>query len=126
MLTLTFAPLPTNLTARWRDSRWAGCRCIALAHNSHTSVCSGGGSIAVPKITDMQGFKKKVKLVFVSYGSNQLAGDRTVRGGDPKANTDGLKAPGINAHFYVPQDTAHEWQSWGLSLRELAPLLFKD
>jgi hypothetical protein len=44
---------------------------------------------------------KEVKLVFVSYGA-ELGGDRPgATGGDPKANTEALKAAGINAHFHV-------------------------
>src|SRR5688572_7982604 len=103
-------------------------RGIALAHLdtfSHVGVFSGG-SIAMTNITELAAFKEKVKLVFVSYGSKELGGDRPNRGGDPKANTEALKAAGINAHFYVSPDTAHEWQSWRRSLREFAPLLFKD
>jgi enterochelin esterase-like enzyme len=103
-------------------------RSIAPAHLdtfSHIGVFSGG-SIAVTNITDMAKFKEKVKLVFVSYGSRELGGDRPNRGGDPKTNTEALKAAGINAHFYVSPDTAHEWQSWRRSLHEFAPLLFKD
>jgi enterochelin esterase-like enzyme len=103
-------------------------RTITLAHLdklSHIGVFSGG-SIALTNITDMAKFKEKVKLVFISYGSRELGGDRANRGGDPKANTEALKAAGINAHFYVSPDTAHEWQSWRRSLREFAPLLFRD
>jgi hypothetical protein len=37
-----------------------------------------------------------------------------------------LKQAGINSVFYVSPDTAHEFQSWRRSLRELAPLLFKE
>jgi hypothetical protein len=37
-----------------------------------------------------------------------------------------LKDAGINSVFYVSQNTAHEFQSWRRSLREMAPLLFKD
>jgi enterochelin esterase-like enzyme len=103
-------------------------RTITLAHLdkfSHVGVFSGG-SIALTNITDMSAFKEKVKLMFVSYGSRELGGDRINRGGDPKVNTEALKAAGVNAHFYVSQDTAHEWQSWRRSLREFAPLLFKN
>jgi enterochelin esterase-like enzyme len=103
-------------------------RTIALAHLdkfSHIGVFSGG-SIAMTNITDMATFKKKVKLVFVSYGSRELGGDRPNRGGDPKANTEALKAAGINAHFYVSPETAHEWQSWRRSLHEFAPLAFRN
>lgn len=88
---------------------------------SHIGLFSGG-SIAVTNITDMAAFKARNKLVFVSYGSRELGGNR---GGDPKANVEALKAAGINSHFYVSPDTAHEWQSWRRSLREFAPLLFK-
>jgi enterochelin esterase-like enzyme len=92
---------------------------------SHIGLFSGG-SISMEDVDKTPGFKEKVKMVFVSYGSRELGGDRPNRGGDPKANTEALKAAGINSHFYVSQNTAHEWQSWRRSLREIAPLLFKD
>ena len=47
-------------------------------------------------------------------------------GGDSRTATDGLKAAGINAHFFVSPLTAHEFLSWRRSLHEFAPLLFKD
>ena len=103
-------------------------RGITLAHLdtfSHIGVFSGG-SIALTNITDMAAFKDKVKLVFVSYGSRELGGDRTNRGGDPRANTSALKDAGVNAVFYESPNTAHEWQSWRRSLYQFAPLLFKD
>jgi enterochelin esterase family protein len=103
-------------------------RSITLANLdkfSHIGIFSGG-SLAVTNITDMAAFKEKVKVLFVSYGSRELGGDRTNGGGDPKANTEALKATGVNAHFYVSPDTAHEWQSWRRSLREFAPLLFRN
>ena len=106
-------------------------RSLTLAHLdkfSHIGVFSGG-SIAVTNITDMAAFKEKVKLVFVSYGSRELGTNRVAGrgfGGDPKANVAALKAAGINSVFYESPDTAHEWQSWRRSLREFAPLLFKD
>jgi len=88
---------------------------------SHIGVFSGG-SIALTNITDLDAFKAKNKLVFISYGSRELG---NTRGGDPKASVEALKAAGINSHFYVSPDTAHEWQTWRRSLREFAPLLFK-
>jgi enterochelin esterase-like enzyme len=103
-------------------------RGITLAHLdrfSHIGVFSGG-SIAITNITDLAAFKKKVKLVFISYGSKELGGDRPTRGGDPKAHTAALKDAGINAVFYESPNTAHEWQSWRRSLHQFAPLLFKD
>jgi enterochelin esterase-like enzyme len=103
-------------------------RTIALAHLDKFSQIGvfSGGSIAVTNITDMATFKKKVKLVFVSYGSRELGGNRPNRGGDPKANTEALKAAGINARFYVSPDTAHEWLSWRRSLYQFAPLAFRN
>jgi enterochelin esterase family protein len=107
-------------------------RSITLANLdkfSHIGIFSGG-SIAVSNITDLAAFKQKVKVVFVSYGSRELGGNRGGGrggfGGDPKANTEALKAAGINTSFYVSPDTAHEWQSWRRSLREFAPLLFQN
>ena len=106
-------------------------RAIAPAHLdkfSHIGVFSGG-SIAVTNIADMAKFKEKVKVVFISYGSGELGTNRAGGrgfGGDPKANTAALKEAGVNAVFYESPNTAHEWQSWRRSLREFAPLLFKD
>jgi S-formylglutathione hydrolase FrmB len=92
---------------------------------SHIGLFSGG-SISMEDVEKSAGFKEKVKLVFVSYGSRELGGNRPNRGGDPKANAEALKAAGINSHFYVSENTAHEWQSWRRSLREMAPLLFQN
>lgn len=107
-------------------------RTIALANLdtfSHIGVFSGG-SIAVSSITDPAAFKEKVKVVFVSYGSRELGGNRGGGlggfGGDPKANTEALKAAGVNSYFYVSPDTGHEWLSWRRSLYQFAPLLFQD
>jgi enterochelin esterase family protein len=68
-------------------------------------------------------FKEKVKVVFVGYGSRELGGGGGGFGGDPRANTEALKAAGINSCFYVSPETAHEWQSWRRSLHQFAPLL---
>ena len=107
-------------------------RVITLANLnkfSHIGIFSGG-SIALSNITDIAAFKEKVKVVFISYGSRELGGNRGGGrggfGGDPKANTEALKAAGINSYFYVSPDTAHEWQSWRRSLYQFAPLLFQD
>ena len=105
-------------------------RAIAPAHLdkfSHIGVFSGG-SIAVTNISDMAAFKEKVKLVFISYGSSELGTNSVggARGGDPKENTAALKAAGLNAVFYESPKTGHEWLAWRRSLREIAPLLFKN
>jgi enterochelin esterase-like enzyme len=97
---------------------------------SHIGLFSGG-SISEDDVKNTPGFKEKVKLVFVSYGSREIENmkNRPRRGpfgGDPKENIDILIKEGINANFYVSPNTAHEWQSWRRSLKEFAVLLFKD
>ncbi|HTX17030.1 MAG TPA: alpha/beta hydrolase-fold protein [Bacteroidota bacterium] len=105
-------------------------RVITLANPdvfSYVGIFSGG-AISVSDIANSPGFKEKIKLVFVSFGSRELENRRPGGpfGGDPRAITDSLKEAGINTHFYVSPQTAHEWQSWRRSLHEFAPLLFKD
>jgi enterochelin esterase-like enzyme len=93
---------------------------------SHIGLLSGG-TFSMGDVTKTPGFKEKVKLAFVSFGSRELGGNRPGRmGGDPRANADSLKQAGINSVFYVSPETAHEFLSWRRALRELAPLLFKD
>jgi len=85
-----------------------------------------GGSIAPADLSDLNAFKAKNKLVFVGFGSREVEGGKTRRGGQPEADVAALKAAGINAHYYVSPNTAHEWLSWRRDLHEFAPLLFKD
>lgn len=84
-----------------------------------------GGSISLEDIEKSPEFKKKVKLLFISYGSREIENPRRGAWGDPKENTEALKKAGMNTHFYVSPETAHEWQSWRRSLYQFAPLLFK-
>jgi enterochelin esterase family protein len=86
---------------------------------SHIGLFSGG-TISPTEIMDMDSFKKQAKVVFVSYGSAE--------GGaaNAKATADALKQAGVNSHYYVSPDTAHEWQTWRRSLFEFAPLLFQN
>ncbi len=97
---------------------------------SHIGLLSGG-TFSMDDVNKTPGFKEKVKLAFVSFGSRELGGNRPggrpgMFGGDPRANADSLKQAGINSAFYVSPETAHEFLSWRRALRELAPLLFKD
>ena len=109
-------------------------RSITLAHLdtfSHIGIFSGG-SIGTNEITDMAAFKQKVKLVFIGYGSREIepgarrGGGRGGVGGDPRLNAEALKAAGINCHFYVSPQTAHEWLTWRRCLYQFAPLVFRD
>lgn len=81
-----------------------------------------GGTLSPDDINNAEGFKATNKLVFMSYGSREIAGPR---GNDPKNAADALTAIGINAKSYVSPETAHEWQSWRRSLYQFAQLLFK-
>ncbi len=90
---------------------------------SHIGLFSGA-TISMGDVENTPGFQDQVKLLFVSYGSKELGSGRR-RGGDPEATTEALKEAGVNAHFYVSPETAHEWQSWRRSLREFAPKLFQ-
>jgi enterochelin esterase-like enzyme len=86
-----------------------------------------GGTFSMDDVNNTPGFKEKVKLAFVSFGSRELGNPRGgFGGGDPKVNAEALKQAGINSVFYVSPETAHEFLSWRRSLREFAPLLFKD
>jgi len=91
---------------------------------SHVEIFSGG-SISPDDLENTPGFKEKVKLVFVGYGSRELENPRRGPWGDPKENTEKLKEAEMNTHFHVSPLTAHEWQSRRRSLHEFASLLFQ-
>ena len=82
-----------------------------------------GGVISAAEADAAADFKQSNKLVFVSYGSREVGGNR--QGPDPKQVTESLAAAGYNAHYYVSNLTAHEWQSWRRSLYQFAQLLWK-
>jgi enterochelin esterase-like enzyme len=89
---------------------------------SHIGLFSGG-SLAPAELpmNDAEAFKKKVKVLFVSYGSREAGGVTNA-----KTNKDALEKLGISSTFYVSPETAHEWQSWRRSLYQFAPLLFRE
>ena len=102
-------------------------RIITLAHPdvfSHVGMFSGG-SITMDDVNNSQGFKEKIKLLFISYGSKELENGKTRFGNNPQADTQELKNSGMKTHFYISPQTAHEWQSWRRSLHEFAQLIFK-
>ncbi len=83
-----------------------------------------GGSISPDDVEANPEFKDNIDLLFISYGSRELGNGRGF-GGDPKENTEKVGEMGINTHFYVSPETAHEWQSWRRSLYEFAQLAFQ-
>jgi enterochelin esterase-like enzyme len=104
---------------------------ITLANTDKFSYIGlfSGASISMDDVNNMPGFKDKVKLVFVSYGSKEIdwmiQRGREFTGGDPRENVEALKKAGINSVLYISPNTAHEFLSWRRSLREFAQLLFK-
>lgn len=85
-----------------------------------------GGTISLDDVENTPGYRDKVKLTFVSYGSKEIGGGRGGRGGNPQTAVEALQAAGINSVFYVSPDTAHEFLTWRRSLYEMAPMLFRD
>src|SRR6188768_2502726 len=105
------------------ETRWITLK--KLDTFSHIGLFSGG-TISPADVQGAPGFKEKVRLVFVSYGSRELGGTGPMRAGNPQVTAEELKKTGINSVFYVSPDTAHEFLSWRRSLPEFAPLLFRD
>lgn len=80
-----------------------------------------GGTFNVEEIQNSEVFKKNVKVVFMSCGGKENMGVDNAANAINEAGFDGLKA-----YSYVSPGTAHEWQTWRLSLYEFAQLIFKD
>ena len=90
-----------------------------------------GGTFSLDDVNHATGFRNKVRLAFVSFGSREIEGGRMMAPpgtppADPRANAEALRNAGINSVFYVSPNTAHEFLSWRRSLREFAPLLFRN
>jgi enterochelin esterase-like enzyme len=85
---------------------------------SHIGLLSGG-VITPTDVENTPGFKEKVKVVFCSCGSRENPSSIN-------SNHEALNNAGIKNTAYVSPDTAHEFQTWRRSLREMAPLLFQD
>lgn len=85
---------------------------------SHIGLFSGG-MISTNDVNNASGFRDKVKVVFASCGSRENPGGI-------RANHEALNKIGITNTVYVSQNTAHEFQTWRRSLREFAPLLFRN
>lgn len=87
-----------------------------------------GGTYSLEDVNKAPGFKDKVKLVFVSFVSQEV--DRPAPAGmprqDPRGNAEALKKAGLNSVFYVSPNTGHEFLTWRRSLYQFAPMLFRD
>ncbi|MCX7987411.1 MAG: alpha/beta hydrolase-fold protein [Bacteroidales bacterium] len=89
-----------------------------------------GATISMDDVNKTPGFKEKVKLVFVSYGTKEIdwmiQRGKEFTGGDPRENVESLKKAGINCVLYMSPNTAHEFLTWRRSLKEFALLLFRE
>jgi enterochelin esterase-like enzyme len=89
-----------------------------------------GGTVSLDDVKSFPGYREKVKMTFVSYGSRELDPGRATPPGmpkiDPRANAQQIKSAGVPSVFYVSPDTGHEFMTWRRSLKEMAPLLFRD
>ena len=77
-----------------------------------------GGTLTPQNFTDVDAFKKNIKLVFMSYGSQE--------GGSSglKAAADAVQQTSVKGLYYVSPGSAHDMTSWKRSLYYFAPLLF--
>lgn len=91
---------------------------------------SGGAGAFQPQIdiktfhhglmADADAFNKRVRLLFLSTGTNEaqmMQGVLNFRDAAGKA--------GVKITYFESPGTAHEWQTWRRSLHEFAPLLFR-
>ena len=69
--------------------------------------------------TDFPEGMPRPNVIFQSCGSKE-------RPDGIRQSTERLKQAGFNAVGYVSEGTAHEFLTWRRSLREMAPLLFRD
>ncbi|HZK03787.1 MAG TPA: alpha/beta hydrolase-fold protein [Bacteroidaceae bacterium] len=85
---------------------------------SHVGMFSSG-TFTPSEISDIESFKKNVKVVFMSFGGRE-GGAANIGNAAEEWNKIGIK--GVS---YVSPETAHEWHTWRRSLYQFAPLLFK-
>ena len=98
---------------------------------AYFGIFSGGNLSPTTDITDMDTFKKNVKLVYMSFGSREPSAPRGT-GGLPsgpvgiKREAEALNKAGVKAVCYVSPNSAHDFISWKRSLYYFSQLLFKD
>ena len=85
---------------------------------SHIGLFSGG-VITPEDVEKTEGFRDKVRVVFCSCGGRENADGIN-------ANHEALNKAGVENAAYISPDTAHEFLTWRRSLKEFAPLLFRE
>jgi len=73
-------------------------------------------------MSDVAAFNQKMRVLFLSIGEDEPGW----LSNSVKSYREALQAMGINHVFYESPHTGHEWHTWRRSLREFAPLLFKE
>jgi enterochelin esterase-like enzyme len=71
---------------------------------------------------DAEAFNKKVKLVYVSIGTQEP--ERMYQGVNQFHQE--LEKAGIKHVYFESPGTSHEWLTWKRSLKQFAGLLFKN
>ena len=109
-------------------------KAIAPANSAtfaYFGVFSGGNISPTVDITDMDSFKRNVKLVYMSFGSKEPS---TARGGAGlpsgpegiKRESEALNKAGVKSVYYVSPDSAHDFTSWKRSLYYMSQMLFQE
>jgi enterochelin esterase-like enzyme len=98
---------------------------------AYFGVFSGGNISPTVDITDVETFRKNVKLVYMSFGSKEPSNARGASGlpSGPvgiEREAGALNRLGIKAIFYVSPDSAHDFTSWKRSLYYFSQELFRD
>jgi enterochelin esterase-like enzyme len=98
---------------------------------AYFGIFSGGNLSPTVDITDMDAFKKNVKLVYMSFGSREPSNARGGAGlpSGPvgiQREAEALNQAGVKAVFYVSPNSAHDFTSWKRSLYFMSQLLFQD
>jgi enterochelin esterase-like enzyme len=97
---------------------------------AYFGIFSGGNLSPTTDITDMETFKKNVKLVYMSFGSREASNARGA-GGLPSGpvgiqrEAEALNKAGVKAVYYVSPNSAHDFTSWKRSLYYMSQLLFQ-
>ena len=133
MVDSTFRTIPDNAHRAMAGFSYGGfqSKWTTMAHPDMFSylglIC--GGILTVDELKSNPPFADGIKLVFVSYGGNEL-NDPVVfgidEGVDPRKETEALKENGVNSVFFVSPNTNHEWHSCRRSLYQFAQLLFRS
>jgi enterochelin esterase-like enzyme len=98
---------------------------------AYFGVFSGGNISPTVDVTDLNAFRKNVKLVYMSFGSKEPSNARGAAGlpSGPvgiQREAEAFNKAGIKSIYYVSPESAHDFTSWKRSLYYFSQELFKD